>query len=168
MRTITITFGDGTVLNAMSVNKSQEHFQSANRQTVEFTFDKDAVTFEELQRLFKGSLAADFTVHDLTTETDEETGEETIISDSTTEYIDFILLARLIYHNDRVPVDPEPEPTPSNDGEDPEPTPVPTKLGALYTVKMAQLSTLEKMQRKQTEMVQDNLDAILELAEIMG
>ena len=171
MHTITITFKDGTVLNALSTSKSQEHFQGANRQTVQFTFDKDTVTFEQLQDLFKGHAAEDFVVHELIT--DDETGET--ISDNTTEYIDFTLLVKLIYHNDRVPVDPEPEPEPeptANDGEDPEPepepTPTPTVMVALYTVKMAQVSNLEKIQKLQTAMVEENMNALIELAGIIG
>ncbi|MBP5598503.1 MAG: hypothetical protein J6Y02_24260 [Pseudobutyrivibrio sp.] len=161
MHTITITFKDGTVLNALSASKSQEHFQAANRQTVEFKFDKDAATFEQLQTLFKGHAAEDFVVHELIT--DDETGET--ISDNTTEYVDFTLLVKLIYHNDRVPVDPEPDPS-ANDGEDPEPTP--TVMVALYTVKMAQVSNLEKIQKLQTAMVEENMNALIELAEIIG
>lgn len=164
MHTITITFKDGTVLNALSASKSQEHFQAANRQTVEFKFDKDAATFEQLQTLFKGHAAEDFVVHELIT--DDETGE--IITDNTTEYVDFTLLVKLIYHNDRVPVDPpEPDP-PVNDGDDPEPEPTPTIMVALYTVKMAQVSNLEKIQKLQTAMVEENMNALIELAEIIG
>lgn len=47
-----VRLNDGTVLNAIVVYGRREHFQGTNRDTLEFHFSPDEVTFSELETLF--------------------------------------------------------------------------------------------------------------------
>ena len=165
MRTITITFANGTTLDALSFNKSQRYFQKADRETATFTFNKFQATFEQLRNLFRNNVE-EIEVH--TVVTDDDTGE--IIQDDKVYLKDFVILSKLVFHEDtQINVLAAAEETTEGEGDDPEPpTPPDPNQIPLYTVEIAQLSLLEKNQRIQTAMVEENTVAIIELAEIIG
>jgi len=47
-----VILNNGTALNAILVNGQNRYFQGANRDSLEFQFAKDAVTFDQLDTLF--------------------------------------------------------------------------------------------------------------------
>lgn len=47
-----VILNNGTELEAIQVNGQSRYFQGANRDSLEFQFAKDAVTFEQLDMLF--------------------------------------------------------------------------------------------------------------------
>lgn len=48
-----VILNNGTELEAIMVNGQNRYFQGANRDSLEFQFAKDVVTFEQLDTLFK-------------------------------------------------------------------------------------------------------------------
>ena len=155
---VTLTFKDGTTLTPLSFSKGQKYFQKADRETATFTFGKNTSTFTDLKELFKNeNKTAEMKVHTKTTvyppapEPTPEDPEPTPPApyDVEEDFLleDFVILSQLNYRE--------------NSNEDDDSIPI-------FTLEMARLSVLEKEQRNQTAIYEENMDAIIELAAIIG
>ena len=168
MQTITITFKNGTTLEALSFNKSQRSFQKADREVATFTFNCYQVeSFDQLKNIFKSEdYTAEIEVHTVVTDDSEEAQGE-VIEDSKVLLEEFVLLSKLVFDESKYTlIPPQPEETDTENSQEvtmPNPRYIP-----LYTVEIARLSELEKNQRRQTAMVEENMDAIIELAGLIG
>ena len=163
MQTITLTFKNGNTLEALSFSKSQRSFQKADREVATFTFNRYQVeSFDQLKNIFKSEdYTAEIEVHTVITDDSEEHQGE-IIEDSRVLLEEFVILSKLIFDESRYTL-PVPEEETDPETQMPNPQYIP-----LYTVELARLSVLEKNQRRQTAMVEENMDAIIELASIVG
>lgn len=132
-----VRLNDGTVLNAIVVYGRREHFQGTNRDTLEFHFSPDEVTFSELETLFG----------------DESKTSKIIIVDENEENLHEHYVIRKSLSLKQVEIAP-------GDAE------TPPQYESRFVVEMAQLTYSERQQQNLQEADLDNKEAIATLYEM--
>lgn len=134
-----VRLNNDTVLNAIVAYGRREHFQGANRDTLEFHFSPDEVTFSELETLFS----------------DESKTSKIIIVDENEENLHEHYVIRKSLSLKQVEIAPETAETP-------------TQYENRYVVEMAQMTYSERQQQELQEADLNNKEAIVTLYEMLG